>query len=168
MLIKYIHYFQTISGARSYSYFITEFTLGGISTTGPFSLLFNVFALRNLVCSLIDEGFLLLKFSFLIYFDPYRALNDLFQQIKYSDSFNTKHIFHYTNLINHNSISLALSSYTFLSQYLFIVTKSFISCFSFDCFKFSAIYFSFSITSILRLSAPIGIFSCIELSSVGY
>ena len=69
---EYIHYFQNLSGARSYSYFITEFTLGGISTTGPFSLLFNIFGLRRpRFVSLIDEGLVLLRIFIL---DLFRSL----------------------------------------------------------------------------------------------
>lgn len=59
---EYIHYFQNLSRTRSYSHFISEFTLGGISTQGALSLLFRIFFRSTpRFISLIDDGLTLIK-----------------------------------------------------------------------------------------------------------
>lgn len=59
---EYISFFQHLPKTRSYSYFISEFTLGGISTKGPISSILNIFSLRaSRHILLLDEGLVLLK-----------------------------------------------------------------------------------------------------------
>ena len=59
---EYIKYFQNLPHVRSYRHFISEFTLGGISTKGPLSSFLDIFSFgipRFIL--LVDEGLILLK-----------------------------------------------------------------------------------------------------------
>lgn len=58
----YIKYFQNLPQIRSFKIFIAQFTLGGLSTKGPFTLLFNFLALRvPRFVRFLDDGLILFK-----------------------------------------------------------------------------------------------------------
>ncbi len=72
---EYIQYFQNLPRTRAHSLSISQFTLGGISTRGPFSFFHNLLSLEIPdFIYLIDDGLILLK---LFVFDIIRSLFSL-------------------------------------------------------------------------------------------
>ena len=95
------------------------------------------------------------------------------QQIKYTFIlFILALTSNYTNLINHNSVSLGFSLYIlflFPRTYLALKKIFFRSVLLVILCLFPAIYFSLPAVSLAHvLVTSIGIFSCIELASVDY